>query len=156
MKKLITICLLMTISLSVNAQNLSKEETVAYINKSLKNITGKEYKSNRYYLDCKVLLEDDEVSVTMNFDRNNFVKYNFNPKSITYITDMGSRNYFIISFNKKIEIADFRYTKSASSIYEDDSITFPYDSSSGDLLKIRKALLYLKSLYEADKDPFEN
>ena len=147
MKKLITICLLLATAFTVNAQDMSFDETTKYIKENLIE--------HQFYFDgypgCIIgdieVLKNGKVNLIFKIEAcgrktiNLFSKSNWNENKadgiVPHIYPNGRR---VIAFGLTNDTKDL-------------------ESNDADLVvltRISKAFIYLRSLCKEEKDPFEN
>jgi len=174
MRQLFIAILLCMLSVTALAQDitLTKGETVAYLDKKIKEVEG--YSQNGWpeglsVKDCSVEFKNGRLIITQSTykNENDFRKeeYSFNPLYIESITDY--------SYNDKAQTVHIMFiTLSTKSIrhqtthplnyvkwplYEEKDAQIYYFNGGGkNFEKIKKALFHLQALLKAEDDPFGN
>ena len=157
------------VSASAQKEMLTKEETVNYLNKKLKEADGRDLITKdgqkRRYSGLYFQIKGDELELkyteTFGTVTVDYTTYVFNPGHISGIVPLGG--YQADSPVKRLRItfptktprhACCRYGATLTDI---DKVDFPYFASLPDnRLRIEKALLHLKDLAKAEEEPFGN
>jgi hypothetical protein len=159
MKKLITICLLIATTFTVNAQDAkpTKEQTITFIKNQLASMIGTKYMSNnlitKYSFETdKIYFEfsDEMVTSTYTYSQLNWVNL---------VGESRAGNEIILAFKSAIKEDYKAFGKSSgavvnSGVKNQQYIQIPLPSDKFDSLS--KAFLRLSEIAkEENKDPFE-
>lgn len=160
MKKLITICLFMLITFSVNAQDKkpTKGETVQFIQKSVNNSGGEE---SEFRIDeAKVSWKNVWPSVGINWTRE-FTNVRFDKITKVYESSPGGDGIsnLIVEFSVKVikyHLTGTTYDE-AIEVNQDGANTLQFMVPTEKVQSIIKAFDRLKEItIEENKDPFQN
>lgn len=148
MKKLLTICLLIATTFTVNAQELNFEQTVTYINTFFKDNSKIPYyngESNTGYLILGIQASKDGKIVFFANYKNQIPTTNFD-------SPLSSFNLF--------DVKEFKNTNGNLYFYAAEQSTKKIGyldlHSESNSERIKKAFLHLQSLCNKSEDPFGN
>jgi tryptophanase len=160
MKKLFFSIAIILIASSSFAQNatLTKTETVAYIDKKIKEIASQQTpKADGFFYSLWNYMQftDGMATIGFAFLPLREVTYKFNPayiKDVTSFEQGKATGWIRIGFaSNAVAISDGGTKKSS------DAAFLPYAIGDGtNFEKLKKALLHLQSLLKAEDDPFAN
>lgn len=143
---------------------LTKGETIAYLNKKIKEVAGFKHPKLQpasfaaEYLQ-EIKLSDNKVEIIFTYIGDSRPRsYKFNPLLITRISSSEEKNattglvYF--DFNSMTVLQDEINIKGP---IQNNYAVFPYLIGDGsNFEKIKKAFLHLQALLKAEDDPFQN
>ncbi len=168
MKKIFFLTALFTVSISVFAQDvtLTKDETISYLDKKIKaiigqpepfcsNCTGRKMR-NAYIKETGGLIEV-YFSYDISDGRSYSATYRFNPKYIRDI-DLFTTKSTVRTINIFIpNNSSMKTTSDSEGFWNEKNMKFLFlDNDPENFNRIKKAFLYLKDLYNAEADPFDN
>jgi hypothetical protein len=152
---------------------LTKGETIEYLNKKLKSTIGYDFHNVNGYIgnisDAQVSKDGEDIKISYTYSKSNktWNTFKFNPgriSSITYAENKTSSSINELFINL---IGNVCITARGDGIYYNNKTPVTTNAISyarflylkadpEEFNKIKKAFLYLKSLYKAEDDPFAN
>ena len=168
MKKILICLSVFFMAATVAAQDatLTKAETISYLDKKIKAIVGQPEPfcsscTGRKMRNAYVKEVDGLIEVFFSYDlRDDYIyseTYRFNPKYLRDV-DIHSGSQTVRSINIFIpNESGMKTTSDYESFWKTKNVRFLFlDNDPENGKRIKKALLHLKDLYNAEADPFDN